>query len=72
MPINPAIEADIVQEIYWLAEFPEALFELDNVVLLPHIASATEQTRQAMSDRVFDNLQLFISEGRLLSAAPAA
>ena len=29
MPINPAIEADIVQEIYWLAEFPEALFELE-------------------------------------------
>jgi len=29
MPIHPAVDADIVQEIYWLAEFPEALFELD-------------------------------------------
>ena len=34
-----------------------ALFELDNVVLLPHIASGTEETRQAMADRVFDNLK---------------
>ena len=49
---------------------PQALMALDNVVLLPHIASATAETRQAMSDRVFDNLQLFFSEGRLVSPAP--
>ncbi len=50
---------------------PQALMQLDNVVLLPHIASATRETRQAMADRVFDNLQAFFAEGRLLSAAPA-
>ncbi|WP_341889883.1 2-hydroxyacid dehydrogenase [Variovorax sp. YR752] len=49
---------------------PPALFELDNVVLLPHIASGTEETRQAMADRTFDNLQGFLSEGRMVSPAP--
>lgn len=49
---------------------PSALFELDNVVLLPHIASGTEETRQAMADRTFDNLQGFLREGRMVSPAP--
>ena len=49
---------------------PEALMAMDSVVLLPHIASATEETRQAMAQRVIDNLDLFFAEGRLLSAAP--
>jgi hydroxypyruvate reductase len=48
---------------------PAALFELDNVVLLPHIASGTEETRQAMADRTFDNLQGFLREGRMVSPA---
>ena len=51
-------------------EVPEALFALDNVVLLPHIASATQETRQAMADRVFDNLDSFFRDGRLISPAP--
>jgi hydroxypyruvate reductase len=49
---------------------PEELWSLDNVVLLPHIASATRETRQAMADRVFDNLQAFFSGRALVSAAP--
>jgi len=49
---------------------PTALMALDNVVLLPHIASATRETRQAMADRVVDNLQAFFADGRLVSAAP--
>ncbi len=48
---------------------PAALMALDHVVLLPHVASATQQTRQAMADRVVDNLQAFFAEGRLVSAA---
>jgi hydroxypyruvate reductase len=48
---------------------PPALMALDNVVLMPHIASATRETRQAMADRVFDNLQSFFADGRLVSAA---
>ncbi len=50
-------------------DVPQAFMQLDNVVLLPHIASATRETRQAMADRVFDNLQSFFAEGRLLSPA---
>ena len=49
---------------------PPELFALDNVVLLPHIASGTEETRQAMADRVFDNLERFFADGTLVSAAP--
>ena len=48
---------------------PEALFKLDNVVLLPHVASATRETRQAMADRVFDNLHGWFERGQLLSDA---
>ncbi|MGH1473200.1 2-hydroxyacid dehydrogenase [Yersinia proxima] len=36
---------------------PQALIEMDNVVLLPHIASATIETRIQMSDIVFANIQ---------------
>jgi lactate dehydrogenase-like 2-hydroxyacid dehydrogenase len=36
------------------------------------VASGTHETRQAMADRVFDNLQLFFAEGRLVSAATAS
>ncbi len=48
---------------------PAELFALDNVVLLPHVASGTRETRQAMADRVVDNLQSFFATGSALSAA---
>jgi lactate dehydrogenase-like 2-hydroxyacid dehydrogenase len=35
---------------------PEAFFALDNVVLQPHVGSATHQTRKAMGQLVIDNL----------------
>jgi hydroxypyruvate reductase len=35
---------------------PEALWALPNVVLTPHMASATVQTRQAMADLAFANM----------------
>jgi hydroxypyruvate reductase len=40
-------------------ELPMALKEMDRVVLLPHIASATRETRQAMGQLVLDNLSAF-------------
>ncbi len=46
---------------------PPALFVLDNVVLLPHIASATNETRQAMADCVLANLRSWFDSGRLLT-----
>ena len=51
-------------------QVPAELLALDNVVLLPHIASATVETRQAMADRVFDNLQAYFVSVRLVSEAP--
>jgi len=37
---------------------PQALMEMENVVLTPHIASSTHETRRAMADLVIDNLRL--------------
>ena len=51
-------------------QVPTELFTLDNVVLLPHIASGTQETRQAMADRTFENLQGFLRDGRMVSPAP--
>ena len=48
---------------------PTELMALDNVVLLPHIASGTVETRQAMADRVFDNLHGFFKDGQMPSPA---
>lgn len=42
---------------------PEGLRALENVVLLPHLGSATEETRVAMGMKVVDNIAAFF-EGR--------
>lgn len=49
---------------------PEALWAMDNVVLTPHIASATRQTRQAMADLAAGNLQAHFAGQPLLSPVP--
>jgi hydroxypyruvate reductase len=49
---------------------PPVLFALDNVVLLPHIASATHETRQAMADCVLANLRSWFDSGRLVTPVP--
>ena len=46
---------------------PPELLALDNVVLLPHLASSTNETFAAMEDLVFTNLQQFFSNGTLLT-----
>jgi lactate dehydrogenase-like 2-hydroxyacid dehydrogenase len=38
-------------------QVPEALFGMDQVVLQPHVASATHETRKAMGDLTVDNLR---------------
>lgn len=49
---------------------PEQLFDMDNVVLTPHVASATWETRQAMSDLVVENLTSFFKSGSPISPVP--
>jgi len=39
----------------------EGLLELENVVLLPHLGSATRGTRVAMGNRVLENLRAFMA-----------
>ncbi len=41
-------------------QIPDALRGLDNVVLLPHIGSATIEGRHAMGDKVIINIQTFL------------
>lgn len=36
---------------------PQELWNMDNVVLLPHVGSATWDTRRAMADLVVSNLE---------------
>ena len=50
-------------------QVPAELMALDNVVLVPHIGSATVETRAAMAQRVFDNLSAFYNNGKLISQA---
>jgi lactate dehydrogenase-like 2-hydroxyacid dehydrogenase len=51
-------------------QVPEALFNMPNVVLTPHIGSATVETRQAMGDLTVDNLVHFFEKGAVLTPVP--
>jgi lactate dehydrogenase-like 2-hydroxyacid dehydrogenase len=48
---------------------PAQFYALDNVVMVPHVASATVQTREAMAQRVLDNLAAFFAGEAMPSAA---
>jgi hydroxypyruvate reductase len=49
---------------------PETLRAMNNVVLTPHVASATWQTRRAMADLAFGNLQAHFAGKPLLTPVP--
>ena len=49
---------------------PDALMALDNVVLTPHTASATHETRRAMANLVLENLQAFYATGAVRVPVP--
>eukprot|EP01018_Ginkgo_biloba_P011980 Gb_15580 [translate_table: standard] len=46
---------------------PEQLFSMDNVVLLPHVGTATSETRRAMADLVVGNLEAYFLKKPLLT-----
>jgi lactate dehydrogenase-like 2-hydroxyacid dehydrogenase len=49
---------------------PDALLGLDSVVLLPHLASGTVETRAAMERLVLANLDRFLADGTLVTPVP--
>lgn len=49
---------------------PQALLDLPNVSLLPHVASASVATRDAMADLVADNLDAWFDRGVALTPVP--
>jgi lactate dehydrogenase-like 2-hydroxyacid dehydrogenase len=49
---------------------PEALFTLESVVLQPHQASATRETRSAMGQLVIDNVVAFVAGQPLITPVP--
>lgn len=49
---------------------PQALIDMDHIVLTPHIASATVETRQAMSDLVVANLVEYFEKGTPVAPVP--
>ena len=49
---------------------PAPLFAMDNVVLLPHVGSATRETRQAMGDLCKANLDRWFRERAVLTLIP--
>jgi lactate dehydrogenase-like 2-hydroxyacid dehydrogenase len=49
---------------------PQGLLALDNVVLLPHLASGTHETRAAMQVLALENVRTYMAQGRLLTPVP--
>jgi lactate dehydrogenase-like 2-hydroxyacid dehydrogenase len=49
---------------------PEGLLKFDNVSLLPHVASASVATRNAMADLVADNLISWFEQGKPVTPVP--
>ena len=51
-------------------KIPDALKAMENVVLLPHVGSATVETRMAMGDLVCQNLDRWLETGRVVTPVP--
>lgn len=48
---------------------PPALLAMDQVVLAPHVASNTRETREALNERTLANLQAYFTQGSVLTPA---
>ncbi|MDZ7822876.1 MAG: 2-hydroxyacid dehydrogenase [Ahrensia sp.] len=49
---------------------PQALIDMKNVSLLPHVASASEDTRMLMGNLVYDNLVAWFMDKKVISSTP--
>lgn len=58
-------------DVFWNEpQVPADLLALDNVVLLPHVGSATLQTRHAMIELIYDNLRSWFDGKGPLTPVP--
>lgn len=48
-------------------QIPEALLNNDRVLILPHVAASTFETRSSMEKLVIDNLNSFLNTGKVLT-----
>lgn len=48
-------------------QVPQALIRNDNTVLLPHIGSASYETRMAMENLVLENIEAFLNTGKVIT-----
>ncbi len=51
-------------------DIPDELMAMENVILTPHIASSTDETRRAMADLVYDNLSAHFDGKPVLTPVP--
>lgn len=49
---------------------PQGLIDADNATLLPHVASASQHTREAMADLLVDNLESWFRSGQAITPVP--
>ena len=72
MALSNRVIAGAGLDVFWAEpNVPEPLISMDNVVLLPHVGSATTETRSAMARLVIDNL-LAHFDGKPLKTPVAA
>lgn len=67
---NHTIAAAGLDVFYDEPHIPSGFFDLDNVCMLPHVASASVPTRNDMADLVADNLIQWFEKGDVLTAVP--
>lgn len=51
-------------------QVPAAMFDMDQVTLLPHVGSGTVETRKAMGELAVNNLRQFLRDGTVISPVP--
>lgn len=67
---NGTIAAAGLDVFYDEPRIPAGFFDLPNLCMLPHVASASVPTRNDMADLVVDNLISWFEKGELLTAVP--
>ncbi len=67
---NNTIAAAGLDVFEYEPKVPQALIDLPNASLLPHVASASVDTRQAMGDLVIENLNKWFTDGAAITPTP--